>query len=1533
MSNASDQPESHTASLNSDQSLKDMLAETILAMNTMIAKLASLPQLQQNPNTPNPNSIQNNGHASTNSEQPLDEQIQAPNINGSVNIPRTEQSQPTLECDPLKSRIDRVEVELSKIRVGGTRNVSFQDLCPFPNVALPDHFKLPEFEKYNGEGCPLSHLRAYCGDMVPVKSNDQLLIRYFQKSLTGPALKWFTSLDLSTILSFDQLSNQFIDQYSYNLDLEPRREDLESLRQNKGEPFTTYVGRWRAMAARVKPKPTDEECINLIIRSALPTISGYLAIQGHPNFAALIKSGSRVEVAVSQGMVPALGPQPILSSPFNAKRTKVDQKMSNTIVPQRNSDDVNVTFETTGSKPTISSQNFSQQNIQTNGPPKLAHFNTKVDQFTQKNANTSSFLPSTQTQFQRNPRKFTPLGEPPSSILSKLLKEGSIELLCREINPNSRGYSPSVFCEFHQSIGHHTDYCFNLKHAIQDFIDKGMITIRTPQPETTNIMTNPLPQHQKQNETTNNHTVNVLEYRKWGLNNSSNNIDHVEQRFVRSQTKIIEVLGVIPKKQKPIEVLGVPCKPIVIFGPNPIEVLGKPIITDLTKVPFNYEQNPVCAELSNMTRSGRIYKPSHLTTEPSPLHDKTRDDHEAPIKRDSPGYDVVSQLKKTKAEISVWELLVKSPTHYQALQRVLQTVNVPTDVEPKDLEKLVGQIPEPSQTITFSDNELPPEKEKHNRPLYIRVQYNNNSIPFVLIDNGSALNICPLRTAIKIGVDPSTLQKTSGTITGFDGNDREIIGEVSLNIMVGPANFEMSFQVVDIKSTFNLILGRPWLHAHKVVPSSLHQCLKFVYNNEMVVVMAEPEMVIPIEAGSIVINQQVPLIDTNTKQNHSNPEKMLEYLHKKWNFTPDQGLGKMNQGPVKPLKLTKNKGTRGLGYNPDELAKKTTLTHIPLKDTSLGHSMYHGETSHEGLKEMFESNLNTINVIEGIPVGRQTNPENIASSSRANPENIASSSRTNPTAPNNDPPGGSKDQLRELLLMQLEAFHMLIRLATYGQAGASTGLSFPSRGLYIPPPNDALYSRLQSLLGRIDTSLGDFKNRYAEAPPSTQIQPPRQYDGKSCPIKHMRTFCKRNIPLRYDEPTLIMVFGLTLKGQAHEWYATLAGRERMTWKDFTTKFLNRFNRVWGTPSFADLASLVQEHNEPFHMYVDRWFELANRVEQPMPPLNEIIKMAIRSSRAPLPEMLGSRVISDFKELKEVGSWLEKAIFPEAPSLKRARESNDPLQLQLGISQPVHVPEEHPNNPSEEPPREPEQYCVFHRAFGHRTEYCTDLRKVLRTLPNQNVGSSQVTNKEPEQSKNVNVITSIETVIDPIITIQTTNELERSQSTPLENDPIAEEDSELNPIDILDPDDDDLPADYLENYDMHGKLYINKKLQKKIAMHKRIQEARQAPFQQSKPQQEWRPKQRKPKYKMLRKIMEAEDIPTFVQNTTARLLGRAASEPKMACPDMDWPTTDAINVVESDVPTFDPTEYITEVSDLTRSYNLRSAPYQQKKKSN
>ncbi|KAM1343603.1 hypothetical protein ACFX2F_007783 [Malus domestica] len=35
------------------------------------------------------------------------------------------------------------------------------------------------------------------------------------------------------------------------------------------------------------------------------------------------------------------------------------------------------------------------------------------------------------------------------------------------------------------------------------------------------------------------------------------------------------------------------------------------------------------------------------------------------------------------------------------------------------------------------------------------------------------------------------------------------------------------FHVIDARTSYSLLLGRPWIHANGVVPSTLHQCLKF----------------------------------------------------------------------------------------------------------------------------------------------------------------------------------------------------------------------------------------------------------------------------------------------------------------------------------------------------------------------------------------------------------------------------------------------------------------------------------------------------------------------------------------------------------------------------------------------------------------------------------------------------------------------------------------------------------------------------------
>ena len=75
-------------------------------------------------------------------------------------------------------------------------------------------------------GCSFSHLRAYCGDLAQLHADERLLICLFQKSLTGPTLKWFISLDMVTIKTWKDLSQAFLEQYFINLYLIPKRKDL-----------------------------------------------------------------------------------------------------------------------------------------------------------------------------------------------------------------------------------------------------------------------------------------------------------------------------------------------------------------------------------------------------------------------------------------------------------------------------------------------------------------------------------------------------------------------------------------------------------------------------------------------------------------------------------------------------------------------------------------------------------------------------------------------------------------------------------------------------------------------------------------------------------------------------------------------------------------------------------------------------------------------------------------------------------------------------------------------------------------------------------------------------------------------------------------------------------------------------------------------------------------------------------------------------------------------------------------------------------
>ena len=55
-------------------------------------------------------------------------------------------------------------------------------------------------------------------------------------------------------------------------------------------------------------------------------------------------------------------------------------------------------------------------------------------------------------------------------------------------------------------------------------------------------------------------------------------------------------------------------------------------------------------------------------------------------------------------------------------------------------------------TISYSNKDLTKKGKHHNNPLHITVDAMGKRILMVLVDDGSALNVCPLKTTSCLGL-------------------------------------------------------------------------------------------------------------------------------------------------------------------------------------------------------------------------------------------------------------------------------------------------------------------------------------------------------------------------------------------------------------------------------------------------------------------------------------------------------------------------------------------------------------------------------------------------------------------------------------------------------------------------------------------------------------------------------------------------------------------------------------------------------------
>ena len=234
--------------------------------------------------------------------------------------------------------------------------------------------------------------------------------------------------------------------------------------------------------------------------------------------------------------------------------------------------------------------------------------------------------------------------------------------------------------------------------------------------------------------------------------------------------------------------------------------------------------------------------------------------------------------------------------------------------------------------LTFADEEIPVEGWGHNKALHVSAKWLDHIMAKVFIDNSSSLNVMPKSTLDKLPFNASHLKPSSMVVRAFDGSRWDVRGEIDLPIQIGPHICQITFQVMDINPTYRFLLVRPWIHSVGVVPSMLHQRLKFVVEEQLVIVSREEEILVSCPCSTPYIEATEESLETafqalevvsNTyvesppvQPCSSSAALMVARVMLGHGYEPKMGLGRNEDGVASLVEFKEKQGRFWLGYKP-----------------------------------------------------------------------------------------------------------------------------------------------------------------------------------------------------------------------------------------------------------------------------------------------------------------------------------------------------------------------------------------------------------------------------------------------------------------------------------------------------------------------------------------------------------------------------------------------------------------------------------------
>ncbi|XP_070025892.1 uncharacterized protein [Nicotiana sylvestris] len=436
---------------------------------------------------------------------------------------------------------------------------------------------------------------------------------------------------------------------------------------------------------------------------------------------------------------------------------------------------------------------------------------------------------------------FTPIGELYSSLFPKLVQMDLLQPVPQtRQNPTSPSYIGCARCAYHSRAERHdTDDCWILKRVVENLIEQRKIVLRDE--NVPNVTNNLLSAHNngpvigmicedKEFDPTLKAIIAIADVEK-------------KPKAAPKQGKWEKNNKTTPSKlEKKVEVgtAATPPKDVVLYVPR-----GRKEKQMTLSPPRRFELN----------KAAQMYVPEGAYAMQGPIN-PPRLSEPVVIGR-------APQKTMTDPTVVPWNYNKSVVTYKEEVNNATRKrfpSKKPMSTSVEQLERMEERFFAINQ-ISFSKNDLPPEETAHNKALHPTVKCEGYYVKRVMLDGGSGVDIYPLSTLQRMEIETERIRPNNVCVRAFDGIKRDTIGEIDLILTNGPVDFEVTFQVLDMDTSYNFLLGRPWIYAAGDIPSTLHQMVKFEHEDQEIVVHGEDEQ-------SIYRDPSVPCLEAREGSEH-----------------------------------------------------------------------------------------------------------------------------------------------------------------------------------------------------------------------------------------------------------------------------------------------------------------------------------------------------------------------------------------------------------------------------------------------------------------------------------------------------------------------------------------------------------------------------------------------------------------------------------------------------------------------------------------